>query len=113
MLLCCSVVGFRWYSILPVIIYLGGFYILFILVSISYPNVAPYSGFSFYGFCLVWLSLMVFFYLLSLCKLLYLDCCEVICSSVEALTYCFVGVSIIFGFAMISMITSNKSSFYR
>jgi len=105
--------GHAWYVILFLLVYLGAVYVLFIFVSVIKPNSVYWHRFNIVGFCVVWFLLRWFFFGFDFRSLGYRECRELVCSSCEGYSYVVLCLVLMVGFLIISLIFSNKSSFYR
>nr|UDU84939.1 NADH dehydrogenase subunit 6 [Haematoloechus sp. CW13H] len=111
--------GFGWYLVLFCVVYVGGVYILFIFVSIHSPNPVPGWGLSNKGsLFLIPLSIFLFFFFFFSFDGSDVHCCvtessHYLCSGAEGFVYCFFCLFLMIGFVMISMVCSEKDSFFR
>nr|UFQ89095.1 NADH dehydrogenase subunit 6 [Dollfusiella sp. MZUSP 7992] len=112
--ICYSIYGFSWYALLFCLVYIGGVYILFVFVSVHSPNnsVIPYWNLGFVGSCVL-LSLL----LLSGVTVFYIsintEFSSFLCTVSEGYFYVCMCLTLLFGFAILSLIMSIKINHYR
>nr|UFQ89119.1 NADH dehydrogenase subunit 6 [Rhinebothrium fulbrighti] len=114
-LICYSVYGFSWYSLLFCLVYIGGVYILFVFVSVYTPNVSGVSFWSFVGYpvslafgggvlgggvCVCYLSLSV-------------EASSYLCTLSEGWFYLCLCLVLLFAFFLLSLVISVKVNHYR
>nr|QDA21738.1 NADH dehydrogenase subunit 6 [Amphimerus sp. JM-2019] len=108
------VCGFSWYLVLFCLVYVGGVYVLFVFVSMHSPN--PYSllggGWEFllFSFLFFWSVLISFEFKPGLG---YVDHSYYLCSYFEGFTYSLFCLVLILGFVVMSVVASEKDSFFR
>nr|UFJ44429.1 NADH dehydrogenase subunit 6 [Glypthelmins sp. LW2G] len=109
---CYILIGFSWYLILFCLVYIGGVYILFIFVSVHNPN--PVNGL---GGSFILLPIFFFFIMCFLFFTIYFPAfnenSHYLCSYFEGLSYCFFCVVLALGFIIVSVVCSEKDSFFR
>lgn len=112
-LICYTLYGFRWYSLLLCLVYVGGVYILFIFVSIFKPkdNFVKYGSMIKFNvvFMFVFRLLCMFFVV----NLINIDFRNYLCTCMEGNYYVFLCLTLLFGFIMLRLIFSMKMKFYR
>nr|UAM92213.1 NADH dehydrogenase subunit 6 [Fischoederius sp. 1 RG-2021] len=108
-----SIVGFSWYLALFCLVYVGGVYVLFVFVSVYGPNPFSLSGGSlliFAGFFLtVW---GVFSYIVKVVPVV-VESSEYLCSFYEGFSYCMFCLVLVVGFMCVSIMMSERNSFFR
>nr|YP_009650995.1 NADH dehydrogenase subunit 6 [Uvitellina sp. SSS-2019]QCY72821.1 NADH dehydrogenase subunit 6 [Uvitellina sp. SSS-2019] len=108
------ILGFSWYLVLFCLVYIGGVYVLFVFVSIHDPN--PISSLSNGGgyFLVIFFLLMVFFFLGGVYYFpVFFESSYYLCSRFEGISYCVFCLILMVGFIGISVVVSNKDSFFR
>nr|UTE83529.1 NADH dehydrogenase subunit 6 [Raillietina sp. HL-2022] len=113
-LMCYSVYGFGWYSVMFCLVYIGGVYILFVFVSVFNPNnnLVSYSSFN-YSMLSVVLSMVLVLGSFILYNTLSIEFSECICTPVEGSFYVCMCFGLVFGFMMLSIIVSIKINHFR
>lgn len=113
-LICYLVYGFRWYSLLFCLVYVGGVYILFVFVSVYNPK---NKLISYYNFSHLVMFLLLFilgcvgrFILYSVNRF---EFSEYLCTSVEGWFYLCMCMTLVFGFVVLRMIMSVNLNYYR
>lgn len=112
-LICYLVYGFRWYSLIFCLVYIGGVYVLFIFVSIFKPNdnsigYHKINEFSI-GLCVVLRLMCVFaFY-----RLIEVEFSKFLCTVNEGRFYVCLCLTLIFGFLVLSLLSCWRMKFYR
>lgn len=113
-LVCYCFLGFRWYTLLFCLVYVGGVYILFIFVSVFSPNERYLIKFKIRLF---WVSLVMLGLMFIGVALIYgLFCIEFssfLCTREEGVFYVLVCLTLLFGFLVLSMIMRVKLNYYR
>lgn len=107
------ILGFSWYLALFCLVYVGGVYVLFIFISIHNPNPTPFLGIDTMSFISLF---FIFFIILSLFDFsapCITDERHLLCSFFEGFTYCLYCLILLVGFCIISLVSSDKGSFYR
>lgn len=113
-LICYSVYGFSWYSVLLCLVYIGGVYILFIFVSVFNPknSLITYVKLNYFIlFCIAILALACSYFIFY--EVLNIEFREHVCTSVEGRFYVCMCFALIFGFIMLRMVIKIKASRYR
>ena len=112
-LICYLVYGFRWYSLVFCLVYVGGVYILFIFVSVFKPNdrfpIYHKVGESNVVLCFVVGLLCVCLF----CGLVKVEFSKFLCTVVEGRFYVCLCLTLIFGFIVMRLLVSWKMKFYR
>lgn len=113
--ICYIVYGFSWYPLLFCLVYVGGVYILFVFISVHTPNRSQFifvSG----------IKLIIFFVLIvvtSYCvadfrsALTYNEGSTVLCNITEGSYYVCLCLTLLFGFIILSVVSSINGSHYR
>nr|QQY84933.1 NADH dehydrogenase subunit 6 [Taenia pisiformis] len=112
-LICYFIYGFSWYTLIFCLVYIGGIYVLFIFVSVFNPN----DNFIVYnninninvGFCFLLCVVSV----LVLYSLPDIEFSNLLCTISEGWFYLCLCLTLVFGFIILSLLTSWKLSFYR
>lgn len=106
--------GFRWYSLLFCLIYIGGVYILFVFVSVYSPN---RNYVTYYNIKFSSLFLLIFILLTMGCLLMYsvsvTEFSRFLCTINEGNFYVIMCLTLLFGFMVLSLIMSIKLNYYR
>lgn len=113
-LLCYYVFGFSWYSVIFCLIYVGGVYILFVFVSVYRPN----NRFNIYIrlqelFAVLLVVIIFIFNLFLIYRLLFIEFSKFLCSIFEGKFYIIMCLTLLFGFALLSIIMRIKFNYYR
>nr|BAV82505.1 NADH dehydrogenase subunit 6 [Hymenolepis microstoma]BBB87195.1 NADH dehydrogenase subunit 6 [Hymenolepis microstoma] len=113
-LICYYIFGFSWYSLIFCLIYVGGVYILFVFVSVHSPN----NSFNIYislNEIFVILLVLVFFIFGSILVYgsLFIEFSSFLCTLFEGNFYIIMCLTLLFGFALLSIIMSVKFNYYR
>ena len=113
-LICYTVYGFSWYSVLFCLVYIGGVYILFIFTSVFRPknNLAPRNSFTglfmtVFSFALILAGNFVFYDVLNV------EYREYICTMAEGRFYVCLCMVLVFGFIMLRMVVRLKINRFR
>lgn len=112
-LVCYLIYGFRWYSLIFCLVYVGGVYILFIFVSVFNPNdrFAVYHKICesnvVFGFVLRLLCACLFYGLVKI------EFSRFLCTTVEGRFYICLCLALVFGFVVLSLLVRWKMKFYR
>nr|YP_008963805.1 NADH dehydrogenase subunit 6 [Paramphistomum cervi]AGV52546.1 NADH dehydrogenase subunit 6 [Paramphistomum cervi]ALC75062.1 NADH dehydrogenase subunit 6 [Paramphistomum cervi] len=108
-----SVVGFSWYLALFCLVYVGGVYVLFVFVSVYGPNPFSLSGGSLLAFLGFFVTVWGIFG--SIMKVVPAVCesSEYLCSFYEGFSYCVFCLVLVVGFMCVSIMMSERSSFFR
>nr|ADU05415.1 NADH dehydrogenase subunit 6 [Schistosoma turkestanicum] len=111
-----SVVGFSWYLLLFVLVYVGGVCILFIYLSIMIPNVglnvACYSYSVMFIGCL-YLLILSGNWIISSVDLKLIEYSVYLCDVYEGLIYLFFCLMLLIGLILINIILSSFSGYAR
>ena len=113
-LICYYVFGFRWYSLIFCLIYVGGVYILFIFVSVHGPN----CRFSMYIRLrrFLFISFVLSFFIFR-SVLMYrnspVEFRGFLCTLFEGKFYIIMCLMLLFGFVLLRIIMSVKFNYYR
>lgn len=92
---------------------MGGVYVLFIFVSVHNPNPVPSIG-GGVGFLLFFMLFFLFrFSLLSFFSPAYCERSHYLCSFFEGFVYFIFCSVLIMGFIIVSVVCSEKDSFFR
>nr|UDU84927.1 NADH dehydrogenase subunit 6 [Glypthelmins quieta] len=110
---CYLLVGFSWYLVLFCLVYIGGVYVLFVFVSVHNPNPLPSTSGLLTPFLLFFFFLLISFSFLSASLPYYNEGSHYLCSGYEGLSYCFFCLVLMVGFIAISVVCSEKDSFFR
>nr|YP_009681611.1 NADH dehydrogenase subunit 6 [Tracheophilus cymbius]QDP13018.1 NADH dehydrogenase subunit 6 [Tracheophilus cymbius] len=108
-----SVVGFSWYLVLFGLVYIGGVYVLFIFVSIHSPNPAFVVGGGL--FFVIGFFLLMFGFFMSASSVscpVFFESSYYLCSFFEGFSYCLFCLVLMVGFVCVSVVVSNKDSFF-
>nr|YP_010704132.1 NADH dehydrogenase subunit 6 [Plagiorchis elegans]WCO87342.1 NADH dehydrogenase subunit 6 [Plagiorchis elegans] len=105
--------GFSWYLILFCLVYVGGVYVLFIFISVHNPNPLPSlgGGVGSLFFFIVFFSFS--FSIFSFFEPSYYDSSHYLCSFFEGFVYFIFCSILIMGFIIVSVVCSEKDSFFR
>nr|NP_066239.2 NADH dehydrogenase subunit 6 [Taenia crassiceps]AAG13179.2 NADH dehydrogenase subunit 6 [Taenia crassiceps] len=112
-LICYTLYGFSWYSLLLCLVYVGGVYILFIFVSIFNPNDNFVKYGSMINFNVVFMFVFSLLCMFFVVNLINIDFSNYLCTCMEGNYYVFLCLTLLFGFIMLSLIFSMKMNFYR
>lgn len=112
--ICYYVFGFRWYSLIFCLIYIGGVYILFIFISVHSPNnrfnihirLQEYFVILFILFFFIFGSLLIY-------GLLFIEFRKFLCTLFEGNFYIIMCLTLLFGFALLRVVMSIKFNYYR
>lgn len=109
-----SVYGFRWYSLLFCLVYVGGVYILFIFVSVHRPN---RSVVSYWGVKVLWLLFFGLLVVLVGSVVCYVSISfefrRFLCRRAEGPFYICMCLTLLFGFLILRILMSVKLNHYR
>nr|UDU84951.1 NADH dehydrogenase subunit 6 [Orientocreadium sp. HS] len=105
--------GFSWYLVLFCLVYIGGVYILFIYISVHNPNPLPSLGSSFFYLGFFFSFFFLCFSFIGGGYICLVDSSNYLCSMFEGVTYCFFCLLLMVGFVIISVVCSEKDSFFR
>lgn len=106
--------GFSWYVILLSLVYVGGVYVLFVFVSVLVPNTSPQVGSRLALFAAFFFFFLAFLSGLGFCGLVsFEEGSHYVCSFYEGLSYCFFCLVLLVGFSILSVVVSEKGSFFR
>lgn len=108
------ILGFRWYSLLFCLIYIGGVYILFVFVSVYSPNrnyVTCYNMNIFSLFFLVFVLLIMGS--LVVYNVYIVEFRRFLCTINEGNFYVSMCLTLLFGFIVLSLIMRVKLNYYR
>nr|YP_009229564.1 NADH dehydrogenase subunit 6 [Rodentolepis nana]ALT58511.1 NADH dehydrogenase subunit 6 [Rodentolepis nana]BAV82525.1 NADH dehydrogenase subunit 6 [Rodentolepis nana]BBB87207.1 NADH dehydrogenase subunit 6 [Rodentolepis nana] len=113
-LICYYIFGFSWYSLIFCLIYIGGVYILFVFVSVHSPN----NSFNIYisvNEVFIVLCMFIFFVFGSilLYSSLFVEFSNYLCTLFEGNFYIIMCLTLLFGFALLSVVMSIKFNYYR
>nr|YP_009240940.1 NADH dehydrogenase subunit 6 [Brachycladium goliath]ALN38353.1 NADH dehydrogenase subunit 6 [Brachycladium goliath] len=108
-----AVLGFSWYLVLFCLVYVGGVYVLFIFVSVHSPNPSSSSVGSLGGFGFVFLVLYLVLGVGDLALPCFVDGSHYLCSFFEGFSYCLFCLVLLLGFVCVSVVVSEKDSFFR
>lgn len=113
-IICYYIFGFRWYSLIFCLIYIGGVYILFVFVSVHSPKSRFNIYISLQEFFVI-LLVLVFFIFGSILryKLLFVEFRKFLCRLFEGKFYVIMCLTLLFGFALLRVIMSIKFNYYR
>lgn len=112
--ICYLIFGFRWYSLLFCLVYIGGVYILFVFVSVFNPNKRIISYFKFEHFIIYVLlvgACIIGSLLIFLC--LNIEFSQYLCTNAEGKFYVCMCLTLLLGFIILSMVMSIKLNYYR
>lgn len=113
-LICYTLFGFSWYSLLFCLVYIGGVYILFVFVSAYRPKVSyvRYFNMDFSFFALLIFRLIVLrgVFLLVVEKI---EFSRFLCTVMEGSFYVSMCLTLLFGFSILSIVMSIKLNYYR
>nr|BAV82952.1 NADH dehydrogenase subunit 6 [Schistosoma margrebowiei] len=107
-----SEVGFSWYFLLFVLVYVGGVYIVLIYVSMVFPNFG-FSSVSYASYLFIF-CLLVAASLVALCCDIKVNCISVVecsfylCNSAEILVYVFLSMMLMIGLMFVNFIVSSN-----
>nr|QBE89943.1 NADH dehydrogenase subunit 6 [Opisthorchis sudarikovi]QIX04635.1 NADH dehydrogenase subunit 6 [Brachylecithum sp. PakAb2] len=108
------VLGVSWYLLLFCLVYIGGIYVLFVFVSLRSPNPQPILGggleFLSVAYFFFWFLFMSVGFKADTC---YLDYSHYLCSYFEGFTYSLFCLVLMLGFVLLSVMGSEKDSFFR
>nr|QJP04177.1 NADH dehydrogenase subunit 6 [Clonorchis sinensis] len=108
------IMGFSWYLLVFCLVYIGGIYVLFVFVSLWSPNPTPLLGGGLEFLSMAFSFFFVLFvsvgFKLESC---YLDYSHYLCSYFEGFTYCLFCLILMLGFVLLSVVGSEKDSFFR
>lgn len=108
------VLGFSWYLVLFCLVYVGGVYVLFIFVSMHKPKPSPVFG-GGYGvvlFSCFFLGILFIGYFTKFRGCLT-EYSHYLCRGFEGVTYLFFCLMLMLGFVIVSVVSGDKSSFFR
>lgn len=108
-----EVMGFRWYSLIFCLIYVGGVYVLFIFVSFFNPNNRVIVSWGFNLLSLVLVFFVVGVYVYTFCRLVEFEFRSCVCRFREIWLYVCFGLMLMFGFIILRMLMSYRVGFYR
>nr|QXU59559.1 NADH dehydrogenase subunit 6 [Didymobothrium rudolphii] len=118
--LCCCTIsyliyGFSWYPLLFCLVYIGGVYILFVFVSVHAPNSNQLGFLSHWHILVILTAMLLCFYLWGVCDVNYpyIEYSSSLCNISEGGYYVVLCLTILFGFVVLSLITSVKGSHHR
>lgn len=86
---------------------------MFIFVSVHNPKPNSFFGDSLGLFVGMLLFLYYFFSFVDISAVSYEDKSHYLCSFFEGFSYCLLCLVLLLGFVIISVVSSNKNSFYR
>lgn len=108
------ILGFRWYSLLFCLIYIGGVYILFVFVSVYSPN---RNYVTYYNMNIFSLFFLVFVLLIMGSLVVYnvyiAEFRRFLCTINEGNFYVSMCLTLLFGFIVLSLIMRVKLNYYR
>lgn len=111
--ICYYFFGFRWYSLLFCLVYVGGVYILFVFVSVFSPKNSTFYSFNFiFIIGLVFLCCFIGLVLFPWSNLKY-EFSFNICRMMEGWFYLCMCFTLVFGFFILRLIMNVKFKFYR
>lgn len=111
-LICYNIYGFRWYTVLFCLVYVGGVYILFVFVSAFRPNNSLILHYRFVYF----ITFLVCFIVVGgfiVCRMINVEFREVLCNYAEGSFYVCMCLTLVFGFMMLRIVMSIKMNYYR
>lgn len=112
--MCYFLFGFRWYSLLFCLVYIGGVYILFVFVSVYCPNNRYIVRFNYDFLYLFGCGLMLFVVgAILVYGLLNREFRTYLCTKREGIFYILLCLTLLFGFLVLRMIMSVKLNYYR
>lgn len=113
-LICYSVFGFRWYSVLFCLVYIGGVYILFVFVSVYRPNRSYATHLKIDFSSLLLLTFMILLVGYSVASgVLAAEFSRYLCTGSEGAFYVVCCLMLLFGFLVLRMVMSVKLNYYR
>nr|QIQ48861.1 NADH dehydrogenase subunit 6 [Schistosoma spindale] len=108
--------GFSWYFVLFILVYVGGVYIILIYISMAFPNFNNFGVNTQYSFITLVVFFIVFIFSSShdnvLGQLELEDCSFYLCNVSEILIYMFLCLVLMIGLVFINFVVSTIGTSY-
>nr|YP_009759661.1 NADH dehydrogenase subunit 6 [Schistosoma indicum]QIQ48873.1 NADH dehydrogenase subunit 6 [Schistosoma indicum] len=102
--------GFSWYFVLFILVYIGGVYVILIYISMAFPNFSNFGVNTQYSFNLLAVFFMIYVYSSNYNSVLsqfeFEDCSFYLCNVSEILMYVFLCLVLMIGLVYINFVVS-------